>query len=254
MKKKIAFTTLLFAAALALTWPGKADQRYRGYSNSTDLPAPDVVTAVRARGFNPLGRPVRRGDVYLLHALDQRGLELSIVADVATGELIAVTPARASASTFMPRYDNSPRIIHVPQNGGDARGALRGNDIPADEEASVAPEEDDEIAPPVRRRIEPLPRQRSDAPPPPSGPKRAVLSAPPPLPEGPSPVKPTPRWRSSEKFVTPAEKLAAPADKTVTPVEIDSVAAAASASTHLPIGTESIPGEAEYTPPAVQGD
>jgi hypothetical protein len=138
-----------------------------------------------------------------------------------------------------PVYWRGPRIIHVPQAGDRheddydhaVKRAARRAPV-----ASIGDDDDDEPAPPPRRRVAPVARQqeeasrprgprwqlRSDAPPqrstelapPPAplGPRRAILSAPPLPPEGPTPLRPTPRFGvkadASEKFAAPRDAKA----------------------------------------------
>ncbi|MCK9917333.1 hypothetical protein MXD81_50160 [Microbacteriaceae bacterium K1510] len=109
----------------------------------------------------------------------------------------------AQAGAYAPRYDFGPRIIHVPQ--ADEEDAA---DAP---NMRVMPDEDDdadETAPPPGRQSAPRPRPQtnSDAPPVPrrkpytvarperTAPveRRTVLSAP--IHDGPTPVRPTPRY------------------------------------------------------------
>jgi hypothetical protein len=149
-----------------------------------------------------------------------------VVADAQFGDILSVAPAKALNAAYAPRYDRSPRIIHVPQPGGrDDRTSINQRGGPA-----LSNEDDDEeIASPPRRRVPPKPQQRSDEPrrkpfsaspspqrrsdaPPPPGPGRAVLSAPPPPAEGLTPVRPTPRFNSKSD---PIEKFGA-RDPTVT--------------------------------------
>ena len=136
---------------------------------------------------------------------------------------VAVTMA-ASPMAFGDTYYtlSNPRIIHVPQPGDDVRKSHASL-------SRVAPDhfDDEDAAPPSRphRAAKPQPRPVTrqqpravkqtepvrrkpfsvslpEPPPPepePTGPKRALLSAPPPMPtssihDGPTPLKPTPRF------------------------------------------------------------
>ena len=114
----------------------------------------------------------------------------------------------------IPQYERGPRIIHVPQPGDDRASVNEryepdvSNDI--DTEEPAPPPKPRRVTPKPRSEIAPKLQRRSDAPPPPLGPQRAILSAPPPsLAEGPTPVRPTPRYRTNaepaDKFVTPSE-------------------------------------------------
>ena len=126
-------------------------------------------------------------------------------ADAQSSDEIAVA---AADDVYAPAYRGVARIIHVPQrdersertriNHRDARAAI-GND-------------DDESPPPPRQRSKPRWPLRSEAPP--SGPRRAVLSAPPPPAEGPTPIRPTPRFGLKSD---PADKFSAPRDTAAAP-------------------------------------
>jgi hypothetical protein len=135
---------------------------------------------------------------------------------------------RADAQVII--YDNSPRIIVVPQ--GRAYGAVRNAPVIVDEDYEVEPGLE-RIDPPKSRKPAKsfAPRIRADQPPrnepkrstltplpPAPEPKRAVLNAPPAPPEGPSPIKPTPRWRNADRIAPPVVT-----DNTSAPLpEIDS--------------------------------
>jgi hypothetical protein len=168
-------------------------------------------------GLNPISEPLRRGPYYVLHATDRRGTELRVVADSQSGDILSIAPAQNGAS---PHYQRAPHIIHVPQTDDrDERTNDRASVNDRDEPAVTNDDDEEEAPPPPQRRITtpqvrttPVPRRvtprwplRSDTPPSsPPGPRRAVLSAPPPPAEGPTPIRPTPRFNSKadvgEKF------------------------------------------------------
>jgi hypothetical protein len=133
-----------------------------------------------------------------------KALRIGMVAGVALGADIA--PAYAQ----MPIYDNSPRIITVPQ--GRAYGAAPSAVIDDDYTVEPGLERIDRPKPrkPVKTfapRIHPQapsnePRRATLTAPP--EPKRSVLTAPPPPPsEGPTPIRPTPRWRNTDRADLP---------------------------------------------------
>lgn len=147
---------------------------------------------------------------------------------------VASAPS-AVGQSYSLDYQRGPRIIHVPQPGEAARPATGAN-LDRRPEPAVTDDDDDdnEVAAPP-----PLPRPRVSVPkpravatppqppaavaprwklrnepppasePPPLGPSRAVLSAPPPSADGPTPMRPTPRFdgkaASGEKFAIPGE-------------------------------------------------
>lgn len=113
---------------------------------------------------------------------------------------------------------SSPRIIHVPQPGDELRrtqASLRAPNVEDDGEIA-APQRPRRVERPAPPRVKPqakktesrerrrpfsvsLPEPPPEPEPEPTGPKRALLSAPPPPPipsihDGPTPLKPTPRF------------------------------------------------------------
>jgi hypothetical protein len=127
---------------------------------------------------------------------------------------------------YAPNDQRGPRIIHVPQAGErDQRTNDRAGIDDRDRPAISNDVDDDEVVPAPRRRLLPAPRRpietqprprtprwqvRSEAPPPPPPePRRAVLSVPPPPAEGPTPIRPTPRFSAK---ADPADKFSQPRD------------------------------------------
>lgn len=151
---------------------------------------------------------------------------------------IAARVRVADASDAVPSYMRGPRIIHVPQSGErnerlDSRASVNDRDDPDvhdhdDEEVAAPPPRRRMAPPPVRttprwgprreaspparpvRRVD-LPKFRDEPIPQPPGPRRAVLSAPPPPAEGPTPIRPLPRFGAKAEVKAEAgEKFAAP--------------------------------------------
>ncbi len=122
----------------------------------------------------------------------------------------------AQMPQLMPVYDANPRIIHVPQS-------YRRDDVDDSPQRRAtprakAPIADLEARPPVRESAPEKPRRRpyapslSSLPPPPqppAAPRRSVLDTPPSIADGPTPVKPTPRWRTIDQFQPPPEDVSA---------------------------------------------
>jgi hypothetical protein len=124
------------------------------------------------------------------------------------------------------RYDAGMRIIHVQPIGPSGYS-----------DSGVA---DDVELPPPKATHTVMPAQpRRVLPPARSGPERNVVSAPPSLADGPTPIRPLPRWRSSEKFTTPPESAISD------PVPADAVTATIPAESGPP---------AEETLPAIDDD
>jgi hypothetical protein len=58
------------------------------------LPPQRVHAVVRASGFDPIGPPVRRGNLYVQRALDPNAVEYRVVVDSLTGRTLSVRPMR----------------------------------------------------------------------------------------------------------------------------------------------------------------
>ena len=112
-------------------------------------------------------------------------------------EASAVAPIEVVASH--PNYDAGMRIIHVPDAGVVAAYPRHSH-----RQINIEPI----IAPKAKTQHIAMPKP----PQPVTEPKRAVLSAPPPPPNSLTPIRPTPRWRSIEKFTMPPEEKSLPAD------------------------------------------
>jgi hypothetical protein len=111
MKKSL--TIGLAASLLAATVSLAAAGTYRSepVGAAYMLPAYEILTTVRALGYDPTTPAFRRGPYYVLHAYDRNGVKVRVVTDAQLGDIVAIRPV------FAPRYDAGPRIIHVPQPG-----------------------------------------------------------------------------------------------------------------------------------------
>jgi hypothetical protein len=56
------------------------------------LPPREIVAIVRAKGLDPLSRPMRQGPVYGLRALDPSGREMQVFVDARGGRILRVVP------------------------------------------------------------------------------------------------------------------------------------------------------------------
>ena len=117
MKQTIAICAGVLALGLAGAQPATAQLVYPGYRVYPAYPGfaviapPEVVAIVRSNGMKPLTPPMRRGPVYLLHALDPNGQEVRVVVNARSGRVIAVRP------TFGPRYAAVPPPYGRPPSG-----------------------------------------------------------------------------------------------------------------------------------------
>ena len=206
--------TLLIASVVGFAAPitlYAAGSRYFEPAAGDVISAHEILTRLRSLALDPIGEPLRRGPYYIMHAYDRRGTEMRVVADAHFGDVISVTPATL-VSLPGPGTVGGARIIPVP--------------APGEEEASVAPDDMPEIDEPVqpprhkakprpKAALEPVSKRDPEArrrpfsvepPPPPPAERRAILTAPPPpsvpLGDGPTPLRPTPRFGAPAQSAT----------------------------------------------------
>jgi hypothetical protein len=131
-------------------------------------------------GLEPSTRVQQRGGYYVVHAVDPRGAEVRVVADMRSGTILSVLPLHGSAVQAL-RHSGGPRIIHVPQ---------------PDEvtESTVIYGRSDAAAPRETGRSRAAPPQTTSAPPPPPGRRRTMLNVPRQKDRPLSPIYPTPRF------------------------------------------------------------
>jgi hypothetical protein len=66
-----------------MTWPGAGAASAAG-----PLSPADVMAEVRREGFYPVSRPVHRGRVYVLFAVDQDDMDVKLTVDAASGRVL----------------------------------------------------------------------------------------------------------------------------------------------------------------------
>lgn len=71
-------------AAFDMTWPAGAA------AMAGTLPPAEILAEVRREGFYPIGRPVQRGRVYVLFAVDQDDMDVKLTVDAASGRVLWV--------------------------------------------------------------------------------------------------------------------------------------------------------------------
>jgi hypothetical protein len=172
---KRGLTIGLVIAALGAGAPLAISSPREPVTAADAIPAYEVLTRVREIGLHPTTQALRRGSYYVLHAVDTLGVEMRVVADAEFGDILSVTPVRPYGGVS---YRRGPRIIDVPQAGGDSLDPdYRDDAVPAPSPAK--------------------PRRRS-----------AVPTAP--RAEGPNPIYPTPKFSGTatddgEKFGPPED-------------------------------------------------
>jgi hypothetical protein len=178
----------LLAATLPLVVAGSSPDE--PVTAADALPGHEIVATVRAMGLDPIGRPLRRGPYYVLHAYDPMGAEVRVVADAQFGDILSVAPAGALERVYAPHYQRGPHIIHVLKPRERRASAY-------DRQETTLPDDDRDVspAPPPRRRTTRPPQRHSKiSPSPPPQKHRTILSAPAPRASGLTPIYPTPRF------------------------------------------------------------
>jgi hypothetical protein len=161
------------------------------------LPPHEVITIVRSTGLEPLGRPVRRGPVYTIRAVDPAsGEELRVIVDAQMGHVVRMVPVVMPRGVPVVRPPG--RIAMAPDAyGPTAQMPMPGADGPA--LGAARPQDDASPAGP------PLPRPR---------PKLATADTPADKPASAAPAA-SPGSKASETTGT----VARPAKSSLPPLE-----------------------------------
>jgi hypothetical protein len=64
-------------------WPGAGTS-----TTNSPLPPSDIIADVRREGFYPVSRPVHRGRVYVLFAVDEDDMDVKLTVDAASGRVL----------------------------------------------------------------------------------------------------------------------------------------------------------------------
>jgi len=117
----LAFTLAASGAGLAQPVPPP----YPGTVYPGDgmiLPPYEVVAIVRSTGLEPLGRPIRQGQAYAVHAVDDAGEEVRVIVDARLGRIVKVVPLMepryAMPLLRPPAFGRPPRPVAMVPDGG----------------------------------------------------------------------------------------------------------------------------------------
>lgn len=106
---------MLCVTSLALAGAAAAEPAGPPPNIAAGLPPGQIMAIVRANGFDPVGRPVRNGNVYALQALDPDDVEYRIVVDARTGRTVSLREiARPGPYEAAPRFGG---VIGGPPEG-----------------------------------------------------------------------------------------------------------------------------------------
>jgi hypothetical protein len=111
----VKLRALLLACTAALALGGAASAQSPGPGNGA-LPPFRIAAMVRAAGFDPLFRPMRQGDTYVLRALDRNEVEYRLVIDAYTGRTISIR-ATGEPGPYARVYRGGPAYGPAPMYG-----------------------------------------------------------------------------------------------------------------------------------------
>lgn len=162
---------LLCGASLALIGAAAAEPAApppaSAPSGVTDgLPPGRIVAIVRQNGFDPMSRPTRDGETYVLHALDPNDVEYRLVLDARTGRTVSMRAIAMPGPFQAVPYDgrNGPvfgRIFSGPADAGYPSQRPPRNVPHVKPDAKPAPQETAAAPPPSEHDAgAPLPRPR----------------------------------------------------------------------------------------------
>ena len=182
MKARALSLLLQCGLSLALASPASAQPVNSTFYNAA-MPPYRVLALMRATGFEPVGLPVRIGDVYRMRALDPNNIEYLLILDARTGRTVSVREIGMPAPyAAMPAY-------------GPYRGPVYGRVFapPADDYGYASPRPPREVP---HAQPQPKPSKTAQAPLPRPRPyvMEATGSIPADAPKAPAPQKtPTPQ-------------------------------------------------------------
>jgi hypothetical protein len=175
------------------------------------LPPHEIVASVRSAGFDPLSRPIHRGGVYLVFAIDRYDADVRVTVDAHSGRVLSAmrlagevydepghdgyaVPPRASQGYVAP-YERPPRLYEraVPMPPADVQGYGSGYGPPRAYGSPPIPEADIRLLPREHSRTFDAPTRES---------MRRVPTT--------SSSHPLPRLRPSGDAVTGAARQGAP--------------------------------------------
>lgn len=88
-------------AVLALSAPAMADPLRLAQAEEL-LPPHEIISLVRANGFDPIEQPLRRGPNYTLRAIDEYDREVDLVVSARFGDVLSVRPVVAGTAARVP--------------------------------------------------------------------------------------------------------------------------------------------------------
>ena len=97
MKQRWVFAALSVLAFSASASAAAEPVQLAQAAEARVLPPHEILTIVRSTRLDPIGRPVRQGPNYVLHAIDEDDREMRVIVSARTGEILRMAPAATSA-------------------------------------------------------------------------------------------------------------------------------------------------------------
>jgi hypothetical protein len=195
--------TLAAIVSLGAATPALAQYRAPPAYSGT-LPPYEVLTIIRSMGFDPVGRPVLRGPVYVIQALDDVSIPVRVVVDARSGNVVRVTESRPQTA-----------YMGVAPEAGFGPRRLPPETVPPG--AVYHPYEDDLAPPAAQAPLPPRPKVAARTPLPRPAPPQSKASVTPPAISGTAAVIPDPNKTPGKSIPAPVgNKSATAADPTVT--------------------------------------
>jgi hypothetical protein len=101
--------------AAAVSFSGARSAAAERAAKASLLPPHEIITVVRSTGLAPLGRPARRGNNYVVRAIDEIGQEVRLVVDGRVGEVLSVMPVAGGRRDRA--RDDEPRNPSIFESG-----------------------------------------------------------------------------------------------------------------------------------------
>lgn len=108
---------MLCGTSLALAGAAAAEPAGPPPNVAAGLPPGQIMAIVRASGFDPIGRPVRNGNVYSVLALDPYDVEYRMVVDARTGRTVTVREIARPAGPYEAVPPRFGRVFAGPAEG-----------------------------------------------------------------------------------------------------------------------------------------
>ena len=196
--------TLAAIVSLGVASPALAQYNAPPPPYSAVLPPFEVMTIIRSMGFDPVSRPVLRGPVYVVNAVDDESIPVRVLVDARRGHVVRVT-------------ESPPRTAYVGRPPEAGFGPRRAPPETVPPGVVYRPYDDDLPLPAAQAPAPPKPKVAARTPLPRPAPPQSKAAATPPPVSGTAIVVPDAEKTPGKSIPAPVgNKSATAADVTVT--------------------------------------